>query len=231
MPGTEEAAAIDLLNDRVETEVVAEDFPELPETETVELPEPGEDLYGELEYELGNEEKPGLIEAIEEIDPSQGLEEEQIQGIGDLVEGSVEELKDLINNFLGERLRKRLNKTFPSPEKRKILNVIILLDQQGKIDVENPTAIETWAEKFKVELTDFLEIAVDYFRIKKSLQTKPYREWQRKGIREYSVQVARIYFKGKIDPAGMLFLFILVTIGSDLARIGMTLYADRKEEE
>jgi len=229
--------ALERLDQRVDTQV-----PQLAEISADDLafPEPIENISGTAYEERAiekeavsqldgtniSQKKPAYMESFEgeNEEPYQeagSMDDEDIEGAGELVSGLVGNAKTFINRYFKKEFRKRIAEEFPN-DQLQLLKLVMFLEQQGDMNSQNIEKMKEFAQIYKVSLPEMISAYVNYTEIKEELQAGAYEEWQKEGIRKYTERCVRKYFVNQApDPALMLGLYIATTLGMDMGKIVM----------
>jgi hypothetical protein len=186
------------------------------------------------DYELIDEsdEKPGILDELEswgeEEHDEEQFSEAEMKAFGDLLVGLVHTTKDMTNLFFDTRFHEALSKRF-SEKEMEAVELVMFLDQDGNLGSNNLPEMRSLAQEFGLEMKTLVSVAVRYRQVKKRYQASEFKEYQQEGIRKYATQVAKRHML-KPDPVLMLGLYLAVTLGADLGRIGMAMWNDRKQK-
>jgi hypothetical protein len=252
---SEQKDIVELLNER-ETVEMDELLPEVPppgeskgevppdenlpkgerEDDYSDEPEPGHSGAGDEwdDYELidDSDEKPGILDEFESWGEEEQEEEQfsaaEMKAFGDLLVGLVHTTKDMTNLFFDTRFHDALGKRF-SEKEMEAVELVMFLDQDGNLGSNNLPEMRSLAQEFGLEMKTLVSVAVRYRQVKKRYQASEFKEYQQEGIRKYATQVAKRHML-KPDPVLMLGLYLAVTLGADLGRIGMAMWNDRKQK-
>ncbi|MEO0473451.1 MAG: hypothetical protein AAF206_27815 [Bacteroidota bacterium] len=222
--------ALDVLESREETQAPntpafeADDLGGFPDREEFFDEEPDEEVEAarQLDEFSADDDEPAYMRQIEEYGDGirdGSFDEDDIEGVGDLVVGLVDQAKQFINRHFKAVYKKRLKQEFPE-SRQKVLSLVTFLDHQGEMNTQSIPQMKKWADEYSVSLPDLISAYVDYREIRDDLQASIYQDWQKDGIRKYTERSVRKYMNaGAVDPLFMLGLYVAVALGMDIFKV------------
>ncbi|MCI4668935.1 MAG: hypothetical protein MRZ79_12450 [Bacteroidia bacterium] len=176
------------------------------------------------ELQQFEEEEPGANSESEPEDSpiasSRALTEGDLKGFGELVSDFVGTAKDLLDIYFDNAFQEKLQEEF-NPEQKRMVDLMIFLDQEGVLSYQNKEILEEWANQYETKLPELISLWVRYTRIRKKYQSTPYRENYKVLIEKYTYKVLRKYWgeEERISPEWILFAILAVVLGFDVARL------------
>lgn len=237
MNGSEwDPEAISRLNQRVETaqpnDLSGEElFPEAEEVESHNEGD-GQALDSLTRQDEAATRKPAYMDEIESwAEGNEGNDwgEDEINGVGDLVAQLVGDAKDFLNKVSKQKIRQKVREAF-TEKQIPLIELVIFLEMEGKMNSASAEVMKDWAAKYNTTIPELVTVYVKYRELKEDLEVGKFQDWQKTGIRKYTIDTLKKYVNGRVPAELLLGLYLFATLGWDTGKLAWYFWQEKREK-
>lgn len=143
--------------------------------------------------------------------------------------------KDILEDYYEEAFAKSLKREF-GEGKRMQLIILQVADLKANLDFTGISAALTEAKKHDkrfegIDFIELMEMGLKFRRLKKRYSSKPMQPYQEEGIERYAKLTIEKYLKKRPDPLLLLVIYLGLTFGVDVFRLGKIEYQNWREQK